>query len=112
MMALSEKQRKFTLLVSRLIQWAYEMGYELSFGEALRTPEQQAIYFKTGKSKTLNSKHLEKLAIDLNLFKDGEYQADSLSHRPLGGYWKSLDPECKWGGDFKFGDGNHYQFGE
>ncbi len=41
-------------------------------GELARTPEQQAIYVKTGRSKTLNSIHLKRCAIDLNFFKDGK----------------------------------------
>ncbi len=109
-MTLSEKQRKFTWLVSRLIEWAYDMGYEITLGEALRTPEQQALYVKAGKSKTMNSKHLEKLAIDLNLFVDGEYRTDKPSYEPLGEYWKKLDSECVWGGDWGW-DANHFQYG-
>lgn len=112
-MTLSEKQRKFTLLISKLIQWAYANGMELTLGEAYRTLEQQEIYFKQGKSKTLASKHLERLAVDFNLFIGGQYKTDKESYKPLAEYWKSLDPECVWGGDFNnFADCVHFQYGK
>jgi hypothetical protein len=108
METLGQKQRRFTRLVGQLIAYAYEQGYELTFGEALRTPEQAALNAKNG-SGSLNSLHLLKLAIDLNLFKDGAYLKSSEAHKPLGEYWKSLGEDCRWGGDFKpKPDGNHY----
>lgn len=106
-MQLGAKQRKFSLLVAKLITWAYENGYEVTLGEAYRTPEQAAINAQTGKGIS-NSLHRIRLAIDLNLFKDGQYLARSEDHKPLGEYWKSLDPLCCWGGDFSRPDGNHY----
>lgn len=109
-MTLSQKQRKFTLLVARLILWAYSKGYELTLSEAYRTPEQAKLNAKSGKGIS-NSLHTQRLAIDLNLFIKGVYQAGALAYKPLGDYWKSLDPECCWGGDFKgktAGDGGHF----
>ena len=55
-----------------------------------------------------NSVHKQRLAIDLNLFKGGVYQTSTEAHKPLGEYWKSLHPLCRWGGDFSTPDGNHY----
>lgn len=104
-MSLSDKQQRFTYLVAKLIFWAYANGYRLTFGEAYRTAEQAALNAKTGKGVT-NSLHRIRLAVDLNLFKDGKYLTKSEDHRPLGEYWESLDPLCRWGG--RFGDGNHY----
>jgi hypothetical protein len=52
--------------------------------------------------------------LDFNLFVGRSWLRDSMSHQPLGIYWKSLHPENAWGGDFldKLGrpkpDGNHY----
>ena len=107
-MTLREKQSLFVHMVSRLIDFAYENGYELTFGEAWRTPEQAELNARTGKGIS-NSLHTQRLAIDLNLFKDGVYLATSISHKPLGEYWKSLSPLCCWGGDFQpSADGNHY----
>jgi hypothetical protein len=104
---LGERQRLFTRLVAKLIEHAYEMGYQLTFGEAFRTPEQAALNAKAGKG-IAQSLHGMRLAIDLNLFRNGEYLTDSEAHRPLGEYWKTLHPDCCWGGDFSRPDGNHY----
>lgn len=104
-MTLSQKQQHFAYLVSKLITFAYDNGYKLTFGEAYRTPEQAALNSKTGKG-IANSLHRIRLAVDLNLFRDGKYLSNSESHLPLGQYWENLDPLCRWGG--RFGDGNHY----
>lgn len=106
-MTLGEKQRMFARNVGKLIQWTYENGYELTFGEAHRTPEQAAINAKKGIG-IARSAHIERLAIDLNLFKDGQFLSNSEDHAPLGAYWKSLHPLNCWGGDFTKPDGNHY----
>ena len=109
-MKLSEKQQHFTLMIADLICWSYGMGIELTFGEAWRTKEQQEIYFKSGKSKTMDSKHLERLAVDFNVFIKGEYRTDKASYEALGNHWKSLDPNNKWGGDWGW-DANHFEYG-
>jgi len=114
-MTLRDKQSQFVLNVAKLIQYAEKQGYELTFGEAWRTPEQAAWNEAHGKgiSKSL---HIDRLAIDLNLFDNGDYQTSSEAHRPLGVYWKSLDPHHRWGGDFLDSkgdpkpDGNHYEY--
>ena len=106
-MTLGEKQRRFTELVGRLIQWAYANGYELTFGDAYRSPEQAAANAAagTGISKSL---HTKRLAVDFNLFVDGTFQTETTAHTLLGAYWKSLDHDARWGGDFTRPDGNHY----
>jgi hypothetical protein len=106
-MTLGEKQRLFTQLVGKLIDWAYAQGYELTFAEAYRTPEQAALNAQSGAGIS-NSLHMKRLAVDLNLFHDGAYLSHSEDHRPLGEFWKSLHPLCRWGGDFSRPDGNHY----
>lgn len=104
---LGQKQRRFSLYVAQLIQFAYENGYEVTFGEAYRTPEQAALNAAKG-TGTRNSVHCDRLAVDLNLFKDGQYLTRTEDHAPLGEFWKTLSPDCRWGGDFKRADGNHY----
>lgn len=104
-MTLREKQSLFVRLVAQLIQKATELGYDLTFGEAYRTPEQAILNAKAGKG-IKNSVHTERLAVDLNLFKEGHFLAHTEDHRKLGEYWESLHPDCRWGG--RFNDGNHY----
>lgn len=106
-MNLSAKQHKFIVLTAKLISWADKQGYWLGYGEAYRTPEQAHINAQRGAGIS-NSLHTERLAIDLVLRINGEYQTDSNAYKPLGDYWKSLDPEACWGGDFKKPDGNHF----
>lgn len=102
---LGQKQRRFSLQVAFLIQEAYRQGYELTLGEAWRPPEMAKIYAAQGKGIP-NSLHIEKLAIDLNLFKAGRYLTSSASHRPLGEWWEAQGKDHRWGG--RWGDGNHY----
>ncbi|EET7761132.1 M15 family metallopeptidase [Escherichia coli] len=104
-MKLSEKQQLFAVMIADLIHWAQEHGYRLTFGEAYRTPEQAALNAKTGKG-IRNSLHTLRLAVDFNLFINGEYQADTDAYRPLGEYWESIGGT--WGGRFSRADGNHF----
>lgn len=104
-MTLREKQSTFVSLIAILIQEANRRGYQLTFGEALRTPEQAALNAKKGIG-TVNSVHLIKLAVDFNLFKNGKFLDKTEEHESLGLYWESLHPLTRWGG--RFGDGNHY----
>lgn len=100
-MSLSQEQAAFLLDVCKLIQYATEQGFVVTGGELARTLEQQAIYFKTGRSKTMNSNHIKRCAIDLNFFKDGKiiWNKDQLAQ--IGAYWESLNSKNRWGGNFK-----------
>jgi len=104
---LRECQSKFVDDISYLIGFAYNQGYELTFGEAYRTPEQAALNAKSGIG-IKNSLHTKRLAIDFNVFKDGKYLTKSEDLKELGEYWKSLNIKNAWGGDFKNADGNHF----
>ncbi|STQ72508.1 MULTISPECIES: M15 family metallopeptidase [Hafnia] len=105
-MTLSEKQQLFVLLIAQLITWANDKGYRLTFGEAYRTPEQAKLNAKSG-AGIANSLHTQRLAVDFNLFINGEWQTKSEAFLPLGEYWESLGGS--WGGRFKSRpDGNHF----
>lgn len=106
-MTLGEKQRLFTKLTGQLIAWAYANGFELTYGETVRTSA-QALENAASGAGISNSLHLIRLAVDFNLFIDGVWQTDSKAHKPLGDYWKSLHELCRWGGDFSRPDGCHY----
>lgn len=104
----SDHQWEFLKDLAMLIQWASNHGYKLTGAELYRTPHEATRneMYGTGIKDSL---HTQRLAIDLNLFIDDVYQTDSLSHKPLGEYWKSLSPLNRWGGDFSRPDGNHYE---
>jgi hypothetical protein len=107
-MTLRQKQSRFVVLVAQLILEADEMGFELTFGETYRSPEEAARLAKKGLG-IKRSLHTDRLAIDLNLFKGGRWLKTTEAHRPLGEWWEAQSGNgvvCRWGG--RFGDGNHY----
>jgi len=118
-MKLSQKQILFAHNVVDLLIWVHQHeGWEVTLDEVSRPKILQLIYVWAKKSKTLISKHLNRLAIDLNLFIDGVYVDDPEKYRPLGEYWESLGG--RWGGRFgvkpkdydkKVGwDSRHFEF--
>lgn len=103
-MTLGEKQRKFTRMVGLLIEYAYQNGYELTFGDAYRDPR---VHGGVGEKKSYSSAgslHKERLAVDFNLFKGGQYLTRSEDYAALGAFWESMGGA--WGG--RFNDGNHF----
>lgn len=111
-MSLSKLQWEFAQGVSSLIAFASLKGYMLTFGDAYRDPRLHgAVGVKKGYGSK-NSVHKKRLAVDFNLFVDGEYITDS-GHEAfveLGNYWKSIHELARWGGDFSKPDGNHFSF--
>jgi hypothetical protein len=110
-LTLREKQSAFALLVAKLIQHADCLGYTITLGEVYRSPEEAARLAKAGKG-IVSSLHTQRLAIDLNLFKDGFYQTASEAYGPLGEWWEgqsTTELMCHWGG--RFSDGNHFSVG-
>jgi len=114
-MALVIEQAAFLLDMCKLINFAASRGFIVTGGELERKPEMQEIYVKTGRSKTMNSRHLKKCAIDLNFFlrgKDGKLALtyDVAALKPIGDYWESLDPQNSWGGNWRsFVDVPHFE---
>ena len=86
---LREKQSRFVRMIADLIAYAYENGYEMTFAEAYRPPELAELYEKQGRG-IKNSLHTQRLAIDLNLFKDGNYLTDGSGHNELHDFWDAI----------------------
>jgi len=105
---MSQEQQKFALMVAHLILFAESLGYGVTFGDAYRDPRWAGPLGKSGVYGHPNSYHKKRLAVDLNLFRDGEYLTEDSDHKPLGEYWESMGGT--WGG--RFNDGNHYSLGE
>ncbi len=112
-MSIINDQVIFLQDVCRLIQFAVQNCFMVTGGELFRTQEQQDIYVKTGKSKTMNSMHLKRCAIDLNFFKMVGNIPTIISKKEdlqiLGDYWQSLDEKNQWGGNWKFIDCPHFE---
>lgn len=103
-MTLGQVQREFPLMIAKLIVFAYEHGYELTFGDAFRDPR---LHGELGEKKgysAANSNHKIRLAVDFNLFKEGKFLTSTEDHKKLGEFWESIGGS--WGG--RFNDGNHY----
>jgi hypothetical protein len=102
--SLREKQSRFVRMLANLLEFAHARGYEFTLGDAYRDPRLHGeIGVKLGYGHP-KSAHKYKLAIDLNLFKDGKFLTSDKDHEPLGLYWESIGGT--WGG--RFNDGNHY----
>jgi len=99
-----QKQRRFAKMVPRLIDKAHELGFEVTLGDAFRDPRVHGAMGEKKGYSAASSCHKLKLAIDLNLFKNGVYFSGSEDHRSLGEWWEKQGGV--WGG--RFNDGNHY----
>jgi len=104
---MSALQEQFAASVAKLIQKANELGYGVTFGECWRTPE-QAQWDADHHIGVAHSLHMDRLAIDLNLFKDGEFLTTPEAYIQLGEYWKTLGENYRFGGDFKIKDYDHF----
>lgn len=108
MNSLREAQVAFARLVPRLIDRAFELGFEVTLGDAYRDPR---VHGDLGVRRSYShprSAHKVRLALDLNLFRGGAYLEGSDAHRELGEWWEAQHPLARWGG--RFSDGNHYSF--
>lgn len=97
---LRRKQVEFMKALPLLINKAFSLGYEVTGGDLFR--DSRCPY------GSKSSKHSRRLAVDLNLFKDGKYLTKTEDHEELGEYWEEIGGI--WGGRFE--DGNHYEWPE
>lgn len=82
--------------------------------EGLRSSKRQAYLYKTGKSKTMNSRHLTGHAVDIAPWVDGKISWNWDHYWALEDAMKEaaqrLGVSIEWGGDWKsFKDGPHWQ---
>lgn len=103
-LTLRQKQSKFAVMVASLISQAIAMGFDVTLGEAYRSPQEAARLAKLGKG-IKNSLHTKRLAIDLHLFKNGKLLTRTDYYLPLGIWWE-VQQGGSWGG--RFNDGGHF----
>lgn len=99
-LTLGEHQEQFAVHCVALLQKAWELGFAVRLGEVQRPLEMQQIYMDTGRSKTMNSMHIKKCAIDLILLRDGQVCTRE-QIKELGMWWESLDTLNRWGGSWR-----------
>lgn len=118
-MTLGKLQRHFaTKLLPRLLLHIDLLGYEVTLGDAYRDERSHGKYghiLVDANGKRVYgarySNHKLRLAINLNLFKNGKYLSSGKEFDEIGRYWLSLSnliPGVKtaWGGPS--GDANHF----
>jgi len=111
-MTQTEKRVKFFQDIALFITQLANEGIQFMPFSFYRSIEEQKALVKQGMSKTLNSKHLRWLAIDLVLIENGKpiWKRTSTYDR-AGEIWKQLGHV--WGGDFKeLSDIYHFEFKE
>lgn len=113
-----DRQFTFSRMLGLFFFWMAEQGYTWTMGDCWRSTDEllcphcatgvtyQELLRYNGRSKTLKSKHSDRLAVDINLFKDGKL-AKGEAYQPLGEKWKALGG--RWGGDFTFKDYGHFE---
>lgn len=119
-MTLHEKQHRFLRALGLFLNfWTRHERISLTGGQLWRDQAMQDVYVKTGASKTKNSNHLNRLAIDLNIFYDGQYitsiPTDDTELRNLilvmGEEWenicRTLELAPEWGGRFGVDPGDY-----
>lgn len=104
-MKLSEKQAAFCTMFARLVEKANELGTPFKVCEWHRTLETQRQYVASGRSKTLDSKHLDGLAVDIAIVVGGNIVENpkgevAPEYVALGKFWEEIGG--RWGG--RFGD--------
>jgi hypothetical protein len=114
------------LLTAELMPWAYQQAQllasplfrcEFALDEATvhspRKARKAGMVFEVldaehGDRGRFRSLHHDGRAVDLLVYRGGEYVADGgdRAYRTLGARWLTLHPWCAWGGDFS--DANHF----
>lgn len=103
MSRLLELQQEFAVKVGEFIGRLNIAGYQITFGETYRTPEQAALNAKKGIGLK-DSLHCDRLAIDLNLFLGGKYLTKTEDYKIAAEIWESMGGAA----GYRFGDGNHF----
>ena len=90
---LREAQSQFAGILPILMLYIGSTGLKMTLGDA---------WAREGHMK--RSLHYVRLAIDINLFRDGVYLKDTEDYRKAGEFWEALGGS--WGG--RWGDGDHF----
>jgi len=91
--------------------------YDFVLTEGLRTVERQKFLVKTGKSTTMNSKHIKGKAFDIAILVNGKITWEYKYYKAFADEFKKmakfLNFNVTWGGDWKtFIDAPHFQLND
>ena len=115
-----DQQIAFAKTLGFFLHWMAENGYDWTMGDAWRSTDElacshcgrmvtyQGLLVYNKRSKTQQSLHTQRRAVDIILVKDGQPVWDGEAYTPLGEKWELLGG--KWGGHFKsFPDYGHFE---
>jgi len=104
-MSMSAKQQQFAVSLAKLIIYADSIALPVTFGDAYRDPRLHgAVGVKMGYGAA-NSCHKLRLAVDLNIIKDGKLAGEQ-EYIKLQKYWR----ENLGGSPIIPGDSNHFSW--
>ena len=104
-MRLGEAQELFGRLFGELLVYIHLKGYQVRLGDLWGRETDRNL--NGSRTHKVGSQHFKRLAVDINLFKDGVFMSKTEHHKIFGEFWESLHPNCRWGG--RYMDGNHYE---
>ena len=101
-------------LVKVMVLAIKESPYDFGVTSGLRTEVEQRKLVAEGKSKTMNSKHLDGEAVDIAVYYRGQLTWEFHYYKEVARHIKiiarELNVDITWGGEWKtFKDGPHYQ---
>ena len=106
-MNLSDQQYAFAKDLIQLLEYIRDNEEidKFSIGEVWRPLPWQKILYKKGYSKTLQSDHINKMAVDLYFWIDGQFVKNKWENKKklqeIGEVWKGLSKQNYWGGYYK-----------
>ena len=100
--------------LARVVQRLTDEGVAFKLIEGVRSLERQRMLFASGKSKTMNSRHLTGHAVDLAPLMNGricwDWPAFHILAEAVKASAKAENVPIEWGGDWvTFPDGPHWQ---
>jgi peptidoglycan L-alanyl-D-glutamate endopeptidase CwlK len=101
--------------IQELVKSAIDLStIDFGISEGMRTRDRQQILYDTGKSQTMNSRHLTGHAVDVYAWKDGavswEFEDYETINIAFGKASKLTNIPYVWGGSWKsFKDGPHFE---
>lgn len=113
-MRLSEQQADFWDMISDLNLWVRPVlktsNVYMKVYCLYRTPKEQEELLRQKATKTLKSKHIIGLAVDLQIMKDGQPIYKTPIYELIGQYWIGIGGT--WGGEWKWRDEMHFEYNE